>query len=404
MKKAVMVLIYFMVAFMSMCFTLHLNSTAFALESNYAQVCLNDVTYRISLESIENMSITQKRVWQYSDKAKTIKKIMSMGFSLEQAINYVFPNFETSVNDILRKANLAAQDSTVYANKDCTIGFTEAVNGYEIDKNLLYLDFFNSLENNSNHSINLKILPVRPKIYKKDIINDYEIAGSFYTGFSNSGEARSSNIELATNACNGVIIKNGETVSFNKMTGPRTEAVGYKKAKIIVDGDYIDGFGGGVCQVSSTLYNACLLAGLTITEVHNHTLMSSYVMPGFDAMVNMGSSDLKITNNTGKDCIITGSCVDKKCKFVIHGKKPNYKIVRRYEKYQEIPALGDIIETDISKYPDIDFSSGQYRISYPIDGAKVYSYLDFYNGDVLIKSEKIRNNTYSPKAGKVLMI
>ena len=109
---------------------------------------------------------------------------------------------------------------------------------------------------------------------------------------------RVSNIKLAGEKISGCVLSPGESFSFNSRVGARTEANGFKKAKIIEDGRFVYGTGGGVCQVSTTLYNAALLAGLKVTEYHPHSLSVNYVRPSRDAMVSGSYSDLKFCNTT----------------------------------------------------------------------------------------------------------
>ena len=115
---------------------------------------------------------------------------------------------------------------------------------------------------------------------------------------------------------------NGE-FSFNYTIGERTERRGYKKAKIIVGGEFVDGVGGGVCQVSTTLYNAVLLAGLKVVECHPHSLPVSYVEPSFDAMVNSGWADLKFINDTHNPVIIRARADGAKLTIQIFGEPMN---------------------------------------------------------------------------------
>ena len=188
-------------------------------------------------------------------------------------------------------------------------------------------------------------------------------------------------------------------MSFNETTGERTKNAGYMPAKIISSGTFVEGFGGGVCQVSTTLYNACLLAGLEIVEVHNHSLPVSYVEPSFDAMVNQGSSDLIIKNNTGEKIIITTSSKDDICKVVIFGNKNKYKIDRVSKKTKILPASNEkIIESDYKKYGIENLNIGEEKqISFAKDGFCSIGYLDYYDekGN-LVKTEMIRQCSYNP--------
>lgn len=108
---------------------------------------------------------------------------------------------------------------------------------------------------------------------------------------------RANNLEIAANKLNGLIIKPGETFSYNKTLGARTIENGYKEAAIYADGKVTDGLGGGICQISSILYDAVLYANLEIVERENHLFMPSYVRPGLDATVVYGSIDFKFKNN-----------------------------------------------------------------------------------------------------------
>lgn len=120
---------------------------------------------------------------------------------------------------------------------------------------------------------------------------------SFTTYFDGENLDRSANIRLAGDKINGTVVGAGQTFSFNATVGARTEENGFRQAKIIEDGQFVMGYGGGVCQVSTTLYNAALLSGLEIVEYHPHSLQVSYVSPSRDAMVSGNYFDLKFKNN-----------------------------------------------------------------------------------------------------------
>ncbi len=120
----------------------------------------------------------------------------------------------------------------------------------------------------------------------------------FSTDYSSSSEERKFNIKLACQKINGTILGSNEEFSFNKVVGKRTQENGFKSAKTIENGVFVDGIGGGVCQVSTTLYNAVLLSGLKITEYHPHSLSVGYIEKSFDAMVTDLWADFKFVNNT----------------------------------------------------------------------------------------------------------
>lgn len=122
------------------------------------------------------------------------------------------------------------------------------------------------------------------------------LLSAFTTYFSAENAPRAHNIALAAEKLNGTVLEAGEILSFNKRVGPRTAKNGFLEAPVIKAGEYVPGLGGGVCQASTTLYNAALLAGLEIKEYHPHSLASGYIEPSFDAMVSGSNCDLKIKN------------------------------------------------------------------------------------------------------------
>ena len=150
------------------------------------------------------------------------------------------------------------------------------------------------------------------------------LRSKFFTSYPSSTEERKSNIKLAAKSLDYAFVDVGGEFSFNQTVGARTEKRGYKTAKIIVGGEFVDGVGGGVCQVSTTLYNAVLLAGLKVTEFHAHSLPVSYVAPSFDAMVNSGSADLKFINNTHNPVYIRAFADDATLTIEIYGEPMNF--------------------------------------------------------------------------------
>ena len=115
----------------------------------------------------------------------------------------------------------------------------------------------------------------------------------FSTRYAASNVNRTTNLRLAANQINGTVLMRGETFSYNDGVGERTIAAGYKEAPIYVSGRVEDGLGGGICQITTTLYNAAVFANLEIVERTNHQFVPSYVGAGRDATVVYGAIDFK---------------------------------------------------------------------------------------------------------------
>ncbi|WML44037.1 VanW family protein [Neobacillus sp. PS3-40] len=125
------------------------------------------------------------------------------------------------------------------------------------------------------------------------------VVATYSTHFNSSVVGRGKNIELSAQAINNVIIGTGDIFSFNTTVGPSDQEHGYQKAKEAVDGKLVDGIGGGICQTSSTLYNAIDQLGVSYVEKHHHSLHVGYVPTGRDATVSYGGADFRFQNTTG---------------------------------------------------------------------------------------------------------
>jgi putative cell wall-binding protein len=145
----------------------------------------------------------------------------------------------------------------------------------------------------------------------------------YSTNFDLSLVNRTENLRLAATALNGKLLAPGERFSFNQSVGERTSEAGYKDALIIEGDTFVPGLGGGICQVSSTLYNAVILAGLEIIERHPHTLPISYVPPGQDATVAYPMLDFKFRNSTDNYLLIRSSVEGNTLTFKLYKKTKN---------------------------------------------------------------------------------
>lgn len=142
--------------------------------------------------------------------------------------------------------------------------------------------------------------------------------GSFATYFNAADKFRTQNLKLAAEAINDFSLGRGMTFSFNETVGPRTPERGYEKATIFVNKQQVEGYGGGVCQVSTTLYNAVLDAKLSPVERHPHSLPVPYVPLGKDATVNYGTADFKFKNTIDLDITIKTSVEKNKLTVEIY--------------------------------------------------------------------------------------
>ena len=163
------------------------------------------------------------------------------------------------------------------------------------------------------------------------------LLSSFTTYYAESNAGRAHNVALAASRLNGRTIAPGEVLSFNACAGARTERNGYRAAPVILEGEYVTGVGGGVCQVSTTLYNAALLAGLTVAEYHPHSLAVGYVPPSRDAMVSGSSCDLKVKNATARPVRIVARAAEGALTVRVYGQRSPVTYSIESEVLERIP-------------------------------------------------------------------
>ena len=174
-------------------------------------------------------------------------------------------------------------------------------------------------EDKEEYTIDLIIS--KPKVSINDLseIAFKDVLATFSTKYDASNIPRTTNLKLAAAKINGTILGAGEEFSYNKVVGERTIAAGYKEAKIYSSGEVVDGLGGGICQISSTLYNAAVLANLDITQRRNHQFVTSYLPAGRDATVVYGSQDFKFKNSRKYPVKIEVTVANGMAKATIYG-------------------------------------------------------------------------------------
>ena len=224
---------------------------------------------------------------------------------------------------------------------------------------------------------------------------------STYTTTTTSNSNRNENIRLAVAALNGTIVKPGQEFSFNNTTGARTEEKGYKPATAYLNGEVVQEPGGGVCQVSSTLYNAVVFAGLKSTERHAHSYEPSYVTPGEDAAVSYGGPDFKFVNNSEYPLAIKASfsASDRKLTIALYGVpilKEGVKIRMSSEKTGEIDPPSAVYTEDGSLQPGQEV---QTKAATP--GSRWSTDLVTYENDKEVSREFFHNSSYRGKAAQI---
>ena len=210
-----------------------------------------------------------------------------------------------------------------------------------------------------------------------------DLLGSFSTKYDLQNENRATNLDLAASKINETVVAPGKQFSYNSVVGARTIATGYKESKIYSNGQVVDGIGGGICQISSTLYNAIVFANLEIKERHNHQFITSYVSPGRDATVVYGSKDLKFINNRSYPIKIIATASDGIVKVSIYGIRENTE----YDVSFDTETISTIPYDTKYEYNQNLNSSKEYIKQLGANGAIVNVYkVEKLNGSIVSKT------------------
>lgn len=218
-----------------------------------------------------------------------------------------------------------------------------------------------------------------------DLLAEYE------TKFNEQQLNRSQNIKIATTKINGTVVLPGEIFSYNNTVGYRTETDGFKLAPMYIGGKLVDGIGGGVCQVSSTLYNAVLCANLEVIERKSHQFLPAYIEVGRDATVADGYIDFKFKNTRKYPIKIICSAQNGVVKVKIYGRKQDTEYdIKIQAVLKEVKPYKTIYEynRNVKKGENIVAQKGKNGYE-----CKVYKVISL-NGEIISKS-LISTDTYN---------
>ncbi|MGQ9531407.1 MAG: VanW family protein [Desulfotomaculales bacterium] len=242
-----------------------------------------------------------------------------------------------------------AVDARWFIGPGDTVVVVPSREGWRVDADRLERDLFDALNRGCRAPVlGVTLEPVPPRRTTAEVrsLGLSGLLASYTTRFDPEQTNRTYNIAVAADALNGLLVPPGQVVSFNEIVGPRSQEAGYKDAPVILNNALVTGVGGGVCQVSSTLYTCVLLAGLEVLERSNHSLPVDYVPLGLDATVVYGYLDLKFRNNTGSYLYLTTRVTGDTLTVKIYGNASKRKNIRVHSWIEEEIPHGEIEEPD----------------------------------------------------------
>lgn len=224
---------------------------------------------------------------------------------------------------IAKDVNTEAKNATVDKKDGKTI--EEAVDGVKVEESAIS----SAIGDASQQTYTIPIELTKAQVTKADLepLLFRDVLGSTTTYYNGGQAGRTTNVRLACSSINGTILNPGEEFSYNDIVGERTASRGYRSAIIFSNGSEVDGLGGGVCQVSSTVYMAVLRADLEVTERYNHQFQISYTPISQDAAVYWGSKDFKFVNNTPYPIKVVASSGGGSLTVQLYGTKTSDKTI-----------------------------------------------------------------------------
>ncbi|WP_297134805.1 VanW family protein, partial [Terrisporobacter sp.] len=355
-----------------------------------------DTDYDID-KTIENAFNINRKGNIFSNIFVTMKSYLGIENDVNVSLNCNEEKVKAKLEEISKEINIEMVNASLeFVNGKPNV--TKEKTGIILDIKESINHFKNSLQEGLLED-DLVVIKVEPEVKSEDLKKVDTLLGSYSTRLTDSSAGRVENIKIATERTSGVLLMPGEEFSYNEHTGKRTAENGYKDATVIVKGEAIQGIGGGVCQVSTTLYNSVLYSGLEIVKVKNHSIPSSYVQKGRDAAVTDTGLDFVFKNNYSQPIYIKNVFANNTIICQVYGNskdKKNIEIVTNIDKKTSF---------SVKKEKDSSLEEGEEKvIEQGREGYSVSTYRVYYDENKNeIKREKVATSYYPPRQ-KVIAI
>ena len=397
----------------------NLLTTKFLESKNKINITLSDgqKNWQISgkdFEMVGNFENSLNKIIEYGkdgnifQKKKIEKQIKKDGLMLTVSYKSLIGGLDQKIEEIAKEIEGQKKASQIKFDPSSKEMFTLINEGksVKVNRSKLEEEINKAIENNDYSVIQIPFEEVLPDSSLEQMLENITLVSSYTTNYSKSTQNRKDNIKLALSKFNGMIVEPMQEVSFNSTTGSRTTSNGYKNAYIIFNGSYTSGVGGGVCQASSTLYNALLRADVKILQVNHHSLPASYVPLSFDAMVSEGYADLVFQNSRDCPIYIKCICTNEEATVEIYGQplEDGKTIETRTELIKVLPHNGDtIIEDSKGEYYDKVLYKGEYyRLKFPQEGYETKGYIQYIKDGKVIEEKLVRHDHYQPQNGIIV--
>lgn len=290
--------------------------------------------------------------------------------------------------------NCSPQSNGVVLNDDNTFTLTPGKAGVALNNKASVqkiMDYFASDWHGGEGGITLEYSTTEYADKSSELSKITDLLGSATTGYQTGDTNHDTNVRLAAEHINGTVLYPGEEFSAEKVIGPTTKEYGFLPGDTYENGKVVESYGGGVCQTTTTLYDAVLAAELKVTERHNHSYLVSYVEPGLDASISEGLMDFCFENNTSAPIYIQAVTKNGYLTFNIYGQE-----TRDADRTISFESR-TISTTDVETEYETDSSEpyGSITVSGGIQGVEAELYKEIYINGQLDSEELVNRSSYS---------
>lgn len=358
----------------------------------------HDIGYMPEYGKTLDMAYAQGREGNVLQRLVTIHRLRKERIQILAEMCYNVEKTIRILDSIRQDTDKPAKSATVKINNR-NPEMTPHQTGFQMDIDLSMERINQSLLGRTMEDVRLCVTEITPKVTTQMVEQISSKLGEFRTYFNIHNEGRAHNIKTACSKINQKLLLPGEIFSMDKMLGERTKKNGYQPAKVIINNEMVDGLGGGICQVTSTFYNAVLLSRLEVVERRNHTLPLSYIDVGRDATISQGYIDFKFKNSSGYAILVEAKTMGEQIITTVWGRAPQQKhtVKIRTKILEKIEAEGIEAIIDPSLKPGETITIQEAKPGYKVE---VYRDIIDASGKV-IKTEKISVDRYQPQKRKV---
>ena len=376
---------------------------------------INPLLTASNLNSVLSEAYRLGKTGDYAAMKAKSEEIKANGKAYSLTAGCDLAGLRAKVAELAAQVDTPAKDAAVSSvdTDNRTILFSDEAVGIAVQQEELVQDILELLQSDKTDVLTVPVLTTNPVVTKADLSAKYVKRGSATTSFSDSSKERKYNIRKGAGMINGTVLKAGETFSTNDTLGTRTTGKGWQMAGAYESGATVEQAGGGVCQLSTTLYNAIVKSDLEVVSRRNHSMPVGYIDKGLDATINSVGNiiDFKFKNNTASDIVVFGYTTDNKTlTFEIWGvpfATDEYDEIKLTSKQQAVyepesdPVRLDMPEGAEKPNGKLLAAGEEYVAVTPRKGYLYQSYKNYYKNGELVRTENLASSTYKAFNGEI---